>query len=66
MNKNSRTIKYVEPEEDELQTEVETALSQSIEERFKAYCDTIAALYAMANIDVTKYRVKRTIGYINE
>ena len=63
---NTRTIKYADPNEDLLQIEVDLALNQSMEERFKAYCDTIVALYAMAEIDVVKYPIKRVISYVNE
>ena len=63
---NTRTLKYADPHEDLLQIEVDIALNQSMEERFKAYCDTIVALYAMAEIDVVKYPVKRVISYVNE
>lgn len=63
---NTRKIKYADPHEDLLQIAVDIALNQSMEERFKAYCDTIAALYAMAEIDVVKYPVKRVIAYTDE
>jgi len=59
----SRKIQYADPDEDHLQTEVELALKRTMEARFKAYCDTIAALYAMSGIDVVNYPVKRVISF---
>ncbi len=63
---NSREIQYADPEEDILQIEVDIALNRTMEENFKAYCDTIVALYAMAEIDVENYPVKRVIAYAGE
>ena len=63
---NSRKIQYADPEEDMLQTEVEIAMNRTMEENFRAYCETIVALYAMAEIDVLNYPVKRVIAYADE
>ena len=63
---DSRKIQYADPEEDILQIEVDIALNRTMEENFKAYCDTIVALYAMAEIDVENYPVKRIIAYAEE
>ena len=63
---NSRTIRYADPEEDILQEEVEWALTQTMEERFRTYCDLMASLYAIAGIDITNYPVKRVIAYADE
>ena len=66
MPPNSRTIRYLEPDEDILQQEVDWAVTQTMEERFKVYCDLIASLYAMMGIDVLNYQGKRVIAYIDE
>lgn len=63
---NTRTIYYIDPEEDVIQKEVELALTLTMEERFKVYCDLIASLYAMAGIDVLNYPGERVIAYIDE
>ena len=63
---DSRKIQYADPEEDMLQIAVDIALNRTMEENFKAYCDTIVALYAMAEIDVENYPVKRIIAYAEE
>jgi hypothetical protein len=63
---DSRKIQYADPEEDLLQIEVDIAVNRSMEDNFRAYCETIVALYAMAEIDVVNYPVKRVIAYANE
>lgn len=63
---NTRTIRYVDPDEDILQEEVERALTMTMEERFKQYCDLIASLYAMAGIDIINHPAKRVIAYVDE
>ncbi len=62
---NTRTIRYIDPDEDVLQEEVEFALTKTMEERFKIYCDLIASLYAMAGIDVMNCAGKRVISYVD-
>ena len=64
--KNTRTIRYADPEEDILQEEVEFALTQTMEERFRIYCQIVAANFAMAGIDVLNYPLERTIAYADE
>ncbi len=63
---NTRKIQYADPEEDLLQIEVDIAIARSMEENFQAYCETIVALYAMAEIDVLNYPIKRCIAYADE
>ena len=63
---NTRTIRYVDPDEDILQEEVDFALTKTMEERFKIYCDVVVANFAMAGIDVVNYPVKRVIAYADE
>ncbi|MGB3848414.1 MAG: hypothetical protein WA958_00490 [Tunicatimonas sp.] len=62
---NTRTIRYVDPDEDILQEEVAFALTKTMEERFKIYCDLIASLYAMSGIDVMKQEGKKVITYVD-
>ncbi|MGB3779582.1 MAG: hypothetical protein WA960_14575 [Tunicatimonas sp.] len=63
---NPRTIRYVDLGEDILQEEVDFALTKTMEERFKIYCDVVVANFAMAGIDVMNYPVKRVIAYADE
>ena len=63
---NTRTIRYADPDEDILQEEVDTALTQTMEERFKTYCDVVVANFAMAGIDVVNYPIKKVIAYGDE
>lgn len=63
---NTRTIRYVDPDEDILQEEVELALTKTMEERFKIYCDVVVANFAMAGIDIVNYPGERVIAYANE
>jgi len=63
---NTRSIKYANPKEDALQIEVDRAVTLSMEDRFREYCNTIVALYAMSEIDVLNYPIKKVIAYSNE
>jgi len=63
---NTRKIEFIEPDEDLLQKEVDWALSVSVEERFRVYCDHIVTNYLLAGIDVANYPVKRIIYYMDE
>lgn len=60
----TRTIAYIDPNEDILDIEVETAANRSMEENLMAYCEFIIANYAMAEIDVLNYPVSREIYYV--
>ncbi len=60
---DTRSIYYINEKEDPLSIEVELALSRSMEKNFEAYCEAIIANYAMMNIDVVNYPVKRDIYY---
>ena len=63
---NTRTIYYIDDSEDYLDGEVERALSCSFDKYLEFYCETIIANYAMMNIDVVNYPVKREIYYIED
>ncbi len=62
---NTRTIRYVDPDEDVLQEEVDFALTKTMEERFTVYCDLIASLYAVSGMDVMNCAGKRAISYVD-
>ena len=66
MKVDTRKIYYIDPHEDPLDLEVKWALQHSMNERFKAFCDHIVALYAMAQIDVRTHPVERRIYYIED
>ena len=61
---NTRQIKYIEPEEDTLQQEVDWAVNHGMEHRLTEYCKHIIRNYAVAGIDVRNFPVKRIIYYI--
>jgi len=65
---NSCRIEYIDPDEDMLQKEADWALSVSMEERFKAYCQHIYTNYLLAGIDVagSGYPGKRIKYYIED
>lgn len=63
---NPRTIRYVNPDEDILQEEVNFALTKTMEERFKVYCDVVVANFAMAGIDIVNHPGERVIAYADE
>ncbi len=63
---NTRKIKYIEPDEDLVQKEVDWALSVSMEERLRTFCQHIATNYSLAGIDVYNHPVKKVIYYISE
>ncbi len=63
---NTRTIYYIDENEDYLDAEVELAISRTMEENFEAYCETLIANYAMMNIYVVDYPVKREIYFIED
>ena len=62
----SRTIRYVDPDEDILQEEVELALTTTMEENLCTYCQLVVANFAMAGIDIVSYPLERTIAYADE
>ncbi len=62
----TRNIGYIDPNEDPLDIEVDIALKSIMAERFRAFCEMIAANYAMIQIDVVNYPVKREIYYIED
>jgi len=63
---STRSIYYIDENEDPLKEEIELALSRTPEENMKAYCEAIIANYAMMGIDVVNYPVTRKIYYIED
>ena len=63
---NTRTIYYIDENENYLDVEVENAISRTPEENLEIYCEMIIANYAMMGIDVTDYPVKKEIYYIQD
>ena len=62
----TRSIYYIDEELDYLDEEVQLALSRSHDENFQLFCETVVANYAMMNIDVLNYPVKREIRYLED
>ena len=66
MTDPTRTIGYIETEEEALNREVELAFSSTMEENFIRYCQVLSAQLAMQGIDLKTHPVERTIYYIDE
>ena len=62
----TRTIGYIDENEDLLELEVQQAATRTMEENFASYCEAIAAQYAMMGIDVYNYKPERIIYYIED
>ena len=63
---NTRTIYYIDEKEDYLANEVAWALTRTLDQNLETFCITIVANYAMMNIDVVNYPVKRVIYYLKD
>ncbi len=63
---DTRTIYYINEKEDYIENEVQLALTKSPDENFESFCETLVANYAMMNIDVINYSVKREIYYLED
>jgi hypothetical protein len=62
----TRTISYIESEEDTLNQEVELALASTAEENLLRYCEVLSAQLAMQGIDLKNHPVEKSIYYINQ
>ncbi|MDH5366459.1 MAG: hypothetical protein OEW67_05690 [Cyclobacteriaceae bacterium] len=62
----TRTISYIDENEDLLDIEIDIALNRTMEENFIAYCEFIISNYAIADIDVINYPIKREIYFIED
>lgn len=63
---NTRTIYYINEKEDYLEHEIALALSRTPNQNLETFCRTVVANYAMMNIDVVNYPVKRVIYYLED
>ncbi len=62
----SRTIAYIDENEDSLDVEVELALESSMEDNLKRYMGLIASLAAMSGINIYKLPKDTSIYYIED
>ena len=62
----TRTIYYIDENLDYLDEEVQLALSRTKEENLSLFCRTLISNYAMMDIDVINYPVKRYIQFIKD
>lgn len=60
----TRTIAYIESEEDTFHEMVALALKSSAEENLFRFCEVLSAQLAMQGIDLKHHPVERTIYYI--
>jgi len=63
---NTRTIYYIDEEENILDQEVAIARSRTLDQNLAAFCETVIANYAMMGIDVVNHPVKRVIYYLED
>jgi hypothetical protein len=63
---DTRTIYYIDDNEDPLEVEVNLALNRTPEENLRLYCEVIAANFVMMGIDVMNYPAERNIYYIED
>jgi hypothetical protein len=61
---DTRTIAYIEEDNDFLDEEVELAINSTDEENFLRYCEVLSAQFAMQGIDLKTHPVERIIYYI--
>jgi hypothetical protein len=61
---DTRTIAYIEEDNDFLDEEVELAINSTDEENFLRYCEVLSAQFAMQRIDLKTHPVERIIYYI--
>ncbi len=62
----TRTISYIESEEEALVKEIELAVTSTAEENLLRYCEVLSAQLAMQGIDLKNHPVERSIYYIEE
>lgn len=61
----TRTIAYIESEDDFLKKEVDLAITSNAEENLLRFCEVLSAQLAMQGIDLKNHPVKRSIYYID-
>ncbi len=63
---DTRTIYYIDENLDYLDEEVRLALTRSYEENLELFCDTVISNYALMNINVLDFPIKREIRFIED
>ena len=66
MKDPTRTIGFIESEEETLDYLVELAFNSTMEENLLRYCEVLSAQLAMQGIDLKTHPVERTIYYIDD
>ena len=61
----TKTIYYIEPEDDILNEEVDLAIKSTAEENLLRFCEVLSAQLSMQGIDLKNHPVKRSIYYID-
>lgn len=61
---HTRTIAFIEEDDNWLDEEVELAIHSTDEENFLRYCEVLSAQFAMQGIDLKSHPVERVIYYI--
>jgi hypothetical protein len=61
----TKTISYIESEDDILKKEVDLAITSTAEENLLRFCEVLSAQLAMQGIDLKNHPVKRSIYYID-
>ncbi len=63
---NTKSISFIDTQEDSIDLEVQTATTRTIEENMLLYFQSIAAQCAMMNIDIRASPNTRKIYYIED
>ncbi|MEO9871928.1 hypothetical protein [Ekhidna sp.] len=63
---NTRTIDYIDEQEDLMELELDQALSNTMEQNLKLYFASIAAQCAIMGVDIRKPSNSRKIYFIDE
>lgn len=63
---DTRRIGYIDSNEDLLGSEVDLAVTKTMNENFIEYCKLVRRLFAMRDIDVINYSPKKTIYFIED
>ena len=60
----TRTIAFIDEDNDVLEEEIELAINSTDEENFLRFCEVLSAQFAMQGIDLKSHTVERIIYYI--
>ncbi len=66
MNKETRTISYIDHNEDLLDSEIALALEKSMSQNLTDYCKLVRMLHAMFSIDTLNHKPDKSIYYIED